>query len=173
MKKGQAPNRKTLAGAFYGQAAEDEAGKHLELLEEYKSACFMRVLIEEQLAAREPGVNEGHVEARKQQIFELKERIFKSWEKVSRQPGTLRRLADIAERNRDGKGAMFEVEYAVILMYRCGLNDHRKLFAYAEYLNPKITESKFSRIVARYKLTLKKAKPGPQPGTAKRSGKRR
>jgi hypothetical protein len=158
---------------MYGRGAEDEAGKHLALLEEYQGARFILLTIEDGLAEKEPGVTEEHVQAHMQQISELKERIFQSWEKVRKQPGVLHNLAKVAERDRDRKGPMFEVEYAVLLMYRCGIDEYQKLLAIAHQSNPDIKLATFSKIVKRYKLALRRRKSGPRPEKTKRSGVKR
>jgi hypothetical protein len=164
MKKGQgASKRKTALEALYGNAGAGEAGKHVALLHEYDFAVHTLELLEHVIAtdtAKNKQAVKDNAEKIRQRIPELKELVFLSWEKVRRQPETLIKLAAVAERNRDDKGAVYHQEFAVLAMYEAGEKSHQRLLQFAEQVNPKISAADFSEIVKRYSLVLTKAKPG-------------
>jgi len=171
VKKGQgASKRKTFYETIYGIAAAGEAGKHLALLDLYDDAvhelrCFLSAP-----PLETPDRNKKLEQDIMREIAKLHLSLFSSWEKVRRQPEALRKLAVIAERDRDRKGPAYPVENAVIIAYGYGEKDHQKLFQIACEQNPDTTESTFSKVVKRYKLALIKRKPGPKPERKSRSG---
>ncbi|MCE0483118.1 MAG: hypothetical protein LV479_02645 [Methylacidiphilales bacterium] len=173
MKKGQgASKRKTFYETIYGSAAAGEAGKHLALLDNYDDAIGeLRLFLCTPLLATPDRIKQFEKDIM-QKIAERHLSLFASWERVRRQPETLRKLADIADRDRDKKDPTYTVENAVLIAYGYGERSHQKLLDLASKQNPEITESTFSRIVKRYGLKLIKAKPGPKPERKKQSGRK-
>jgi hypothetical protein len=171
MNKGQdAPMRKTVFEALYGNAGSGEAGNHLALLHMYEQSSALLKFFECPTAPNEASAADSKADAAtaqklRQRISELKPLIFASWEKIVNQPETLRRLARAAEQKRDHWKPPYETEVTILSLYRNGVRSYEKLFAYVAKLNPEITASTFSKIVKRYKLTLEKGRPGRKAKT--------
>lgn len=162
MKKGQGTKqRKTLFEAIHGAAASPEVEAHLAILTQYRKAVVV-LAVKKQLMAKEwPGFEARHIEAQTQRVHKLKDLAFESWERVAKQPGTLRKLADIAARKRDGNGAAYPEEKIVLEAYASGERSRAKLLAIARRINPHFSDSDMSELTKRYNLTgIKKGKPG-------------
>lgn len=167
-----APNRKTALEALYGNAGAGEAGRHVALLHEYDHAVYTLELLEHIITTRTANDNrkvKASINKIRHRIPELRMLIFKSWEKVRNQPETLRKLADVAERIQDDRGAVFHAEFAVLAMYEAGEKSHKRLLEFAAIVNPEIDHKSFWRITKRYNLVTIKEKPGRKALTRRRT----
>ena len=174
MKKGQGNSkRKTIEETLYGVRLSGEALNHVRLWSEFDSLI---VLITNPFPKNE-------IASMKRRISELRELIFESWGKVIHQPGTLRTLAEIAERRKaisvainlsDESPAIYPDEFAMLALYQAekamGITiKYRALYEHALKFSPDMTEATFSKKIKRLGIVdLQKDKSGPRPERAKR-----
>jgi hypothetical protein len=165
MKKGQGVKPTTLFEAIHGSAASPEVEKHLAILKQYRKAVFVLAVKKQLMAdsmARKSrknwaGCEARHIEAQTQRVLRLKDDVIESWERVSKQPTTLLKLAQIAEQ----KGARYPEYKIVCEAYDAGERSQPVLFAIARRKNPNLTASDFSEVKKQLGLhDLKKGKPG-------------